>query len=242
MKEYAETGTSSAPGKGPRTKPTTKTTTKPTTKPITTTKTATTKRATKSTSKAKQVRQPHQPTKQEEDEFDRLMAMADPEALSDAMSNVLSMAGGDAGLDALGLGEGDVEMMQKLLFGAGGGSGMEGGEKKKKKKVPSSSSSADEIDVNAISALKGKFNLPKLNYTMATATNKKKVPVVQVVVTCPPGSNFEDMELDLSDTTMKLKIASARMLVVKFNTKCLSTQAKAKLKKNSTLVVSIPIA
>lgn len=171
------------------------------------------------------------------------MAMADPEALSDAMSNVLSMAGGDAGLDALGLGEGDVEMMQKLLFGAGGGPGMEGGEKKKKKKkVPSSSSSADEIDVNAISALKGKFNLPKLNYTMATATNKKKVPVVQVVVTCPPGSNFEDMELDLSDTTMKLKIASARMLVVKFNTKCLSTQAKAKLKKNNTLVVSIPIA
>jgi hypothetical protein len=237
MKEYAETGTSSAPGKGPRTKPTTKTTTKPTT----TTKTATTKTATKSTSKAKQVRQPHQPTKQEEDEFDRLMAMADPEALSDAMSNVLSMAGGDAGLDALGLGEGDVEMMQKLLFGAGGGPGMEGGEKKKKK-VPSSSSSADEIDVNAISALKGKFNLPKLNYTMATTTNKKKVPVVQVVVTCPSGSNFEDMELDLSDTTMKLKIASARMLVVKFNTKCLSTQAKAKLKKNNTLVVSIPIA
>jgi len=169
------------------------------------------------------------------------MAMADPEALSDAMSNVLSMAGGDAGLDALGLGEGDVEMMQKLLFGAGGGPGMEGGEKKKKK-VPSSSSSADEIDVNAISALKGKFNLPKLNYTMATTTNKKKVPVVQVVVTCPSGSNFEDMELDLSDTTMKLKIASARMLVVKFNTKCLSTQAKAKLKKNNTLVVSIPIA
>ena len=236
MKEYAETGTSSAPGKGPRTKPTTK--------PTTTTKTAkpaTTKTATKSTSKAKQVRQPHQPTKQEEDEFDRLMAMADPEALSDAMSNVLSMAGGDAGLDALGLGEGDVEMMQKLLFGAGGGPGMEGGEKKKKK-VPSSSSSADEIDVNAISALKGKFNLPKLNYTMATTTNKKKVPVVQVVVTCPSGSNFEDMELDLSDTTMKLKIASARMLVVKFNTKCLSTQAKAKLKKNNTLVVSIPIA
>ena len=112
MKEYAETGTSSAPGKGPRTKPTTKTTTKPTTKPKTaTTKPATTKTATKSTSKAKQVRQPHQPTKQEEDEFDRLMAMADPEALSDAMSNVLSMAGGDAGLDALGLGEGDVEMM-----------------------------------------------------------------------------------------------------------------------------------
>ena len=170
------------------------------------------------------------------------MAMADPEALSDAMSNVLSMAGGDAGLDALGLGEGDVEMMQKLLFGAGGGPGMEGGEKKKKKKVPSLSSSADEIDVNAISALKGKFNLPKLNYTMATTTNKKKVPVVQVVVTCPSGSNFEDMELDLSDTTMKLKIASARMLVVKFNTKCLSTQAKAKLKKNNTLVVSIPIA
>jgi hypothetical protein len=241
MKEYAETGTSSAPGKGPRTKPTTKPTTTTKTAKTATTKPATTKPATKSTSKAKQVRQPHQPTKQEEDEFDRLMAMADPEALSDAMSNVLSMAGGDAGLDALGLGEGDVEMMQKLLFGAGGGPGMEGGEKKKKK-GPSSSSSADEIDVNAISALKGKFNLPKLNYTMATATNKKKVPVVQVVVTCPSGSNFEDMELDLSDTTMKLKIASARLLVVKFNTKCLSTQAKAKLKKNNTLVVSIPIA
>ena len=78
---------------------------------------------------------------------------------------------------------------------------------------------------------------------MKTTNNKQGVQVIKIVVECPQTVvDFNQMELDLSDKTMKLKVAGAQSLVIKFSTKCLSTQAKAKFKKNKSLVVSIPIA
>jgi hypothetical protein len=218
MKEYAETGTTSAPGTGPRTKPN-----QPMAQP----------------SKKKVPKKIPALTKQQEDEFDRLMAAADPEALSDAMSNV--MDGGDLG--ALGLNVGDVEAMQKMLFSG------EGTTTTTKKKQTSKMNTipqvvepmAPESTPALKGALKGVFNLPTLQHTVGITTDKRGVNVVKVVVECPKNiSDFNQLELDLSDKTMRLKVPGAKPFVLKFPKKVLSTQAKAKFKKNKSLVVSIP--
>ena len=84
MKEYAETGTTSAPGTGPRTKTIAK--------KKAATKTTATKPNVASVPRPMSTATPRlpKPTQQQEDEFDRLMAMADPEALSDAMTSKCS--------------------------------------------------------------------------------------------------------------------------------------------------------
>ena len=72
------------------------------------------------------------------------------------------MNSGGAGLDALGLGEGDVEMMQKLLFGNQQSAKEETNSKSKTTTTNSSSSSSlDTIDImeavkETMQPLKGK--------------------------------------------------------------------------------------
>jgi len=229
MKEYAETGTTSAPGTGPRTKAT---------QPIAAPSKKNKKKKISPTvaPTATTTRKIPALTKQQEDEFDRLMAAADPEALSDVMSNVM----GSGGLDALGLNGGDLEAMQKMLFsGEGGMGGMNNTTRTTKKKE---ASSMEPMAPESTPALKGAFNLPTLQHTMEVTTNKKGVNVVKIVVECPKNIiDFNQLELDLSDKTMRLKVPGAQPFVLKFPQKVLSTQTKAKFKKkNNSLVVSIP--
>ena len=215
MKEYAATGTTSAPGTGPRTKPTPKSQQVPI--------------------KSKPQTKKPLMTKQQEEDFDRLMAAADPEALSDAMSNVLESSG--MGMDALGLNAGDVASLQKMLF--------EGGNQANEVKSKKDTDSAPPAPIasESVPALKGSFNLPALMHTMEVTKDKKGKDIVRVIIECPSEvADLGQMELDLSDKTMRLNVPGAQQLVLKFQQKVLSTQAKAKFKKNKSLVVSIPIA
>ena len=49
------------------------------------------------------------------------------------------------------------------------------------------------------------------------------------------------MELDISNQTMKLNVAGTQPLTIKLTKSCLGSQAKAKIKKNKSLVVSVPV-
>ena len=80
-------------------------------------------------------------------------------------------------------------------------------------------------------------------HTMEVTKDKKGKDIVRVIIECPSEvADLGQMELDLSDKTMRLNVPGAQQLVLKFQQKVLSTQAKAKFKKNKSLVVSIPIA
>ena len=126
---------------------------------------------------------------------------------------------------------------KKLLRGMGGMNNTTRTTTKRKE-----ASSMEPMAPESTPALKGAFNLPTLQHTMEVTTDKKGVNVVKIVVECPKNIiDFNQLELDLSDKTMRLKVPGAQPFVLKFPQKVLSTQTKAKFKKkNNSLVVSIP--
>merc|ERR1712166_514931 len=257
MKEYAETGTTSAPGTGPRTKPTPRVQKKQSVSKTTTTKNKSTHVPVKSNRSEPKARPLM--TQQQEDKFDKLRAAADPEALNDAMMNVMKGGkdgGGDDLMSSLGMNASDVASLQKMLgLGANDTSTTTQDDMNRLHKLAStaapgapssiSKSSLEAIDVEveaSVPGLKGSFNLPTLKFTQKVTTNKQGIDIVKIIVECPSTiDNLSEMELDISNQTMKLNVAGTQPLTIKLTKSCLGSQAKAKIKKNKSLVVSVPI-
>ena len=170
------------------------------------------------------------PNPVEDADFDRLMELVDPDS---SKTNVSSQDGLD---NALGLGKGDMDMLQKMLFDGG----LPGSKSSTSKNQPPPAPVAKTMP-----GLKGKLNLPALKYTIESdnVTDKQGNSAIRCTIMCPGCKNFAELELEMSDHSVKLRAPAAKPLVVRLPCKVDASKVSAKFKKKvQKLILTMPRA